>query len=65
MSRLVLSRKKSEKVRVGHTIEITVVRVSGDRVQLGVSAPPELLVLRHELAQPGDTEPPPSPPDRV
>lgn len=52
MSRLVLSRKRSEKIRVGDAIEITVLRVAGDRVRLGVTAPPELVVLRHELVDP-------------
>lgn len=56
MPRLVLSRKKSETIHVGQTIEITVLRVTGDRVQLGVNAPPDLVVLRHELVE---KDPPP------
>ena len=46
---LVLSRKESEKIKLGSDIVLTIVRVSGDRVRLGIEAPPELLILREEL----------------
>lgn len=46
---LVLSRKQGEKVRLGESILVTVVRVSGDKVRLGIQAPREVLVLRDEL----------------
>ena len=50
---LVLSRKESEKIKLGDQIVLTIVRVSGDRVRLGIQAPPEMLILREEL-EPGD-----------
>jgi carbon storage regulator len=46
---LVLSRKERERIRLGDSIVITVVRVSGDRVRLGIEAPGDMLVLREEL----------------
>jgi carbon storage regulator len=46
---LVLSRKESERVRLGDSIVLTIVRVSGDKVRLGIEAPPNVLVLRDEL----------------
>jgi carbon storage regulator len=46
---LVLSRKESERIRLGDSIVITIVRVSGDKVRLGIEAPPNVLVLRDEL----------------
>ena len=46
---LVLSRKESERIRLGDSIVVTVVRVSGDKVRLGIEAPPDVLVLRDEL----------------
>ena len=46
---LVLSRRESERIRLGDSIVITVVRVAGDRVRLGIEAPPDVLVLREEL----------------
>ena len=46
---LVLSRKASERIRLGEAIVITVVGISGDKVKLGIQAPRSLLVLREEL----------------
>ena len=46
---LVLSRKETERIRLGDSIIVTVVRVSGDKVRLGIEAPPDVLVLRDEL----------------
>ncbi len=46
---LVLSRKEGERVKLGDAIVITVVGVSGDKVRIGIKAPPEVLVLREEL----------------
>lgn len=48
---LVLSRKECERIRLGDSIVITVVRVAGDKVRLGIDAPPEVLVLRDELQE--------------
>ena len=36
---LVLSRRESERIRLGESIVVTVVRVSGDKVRLGIEAP--------------------------
>lgn len=46
---LVLSRKQAERIKLGDSIVVTVVRVSGDKVRLGIEAPPDVLVLRDEL----------------
>jgi carbon storage regulator len=46
---LVLSRRERERIKLGDSIVVTVVRVAGDRVRLGIEAPPEVLVLRDEL----------------
>jgi carbon storage regulator len=46
---LVLSRKQSERIRVGNDIVVTVVRLSGDKVRLGIEAPSNMVVLRDEL----------------
>ncbi len=53
---LVLSRKEAQRIRLGDSIMITVVRVSGDKVRLGIQAPREMLVLRDEL-EPLEAEP--------
>ena len=46
---LVLSRNESQRVRLGKDIVLTIVRVSGDKVRLGIEAPSDLLILREEL----------------
>lgn len=46
---LVLSRRESEQIRLGDSIVLTVVKVAGDRVRLGIQAPSDVLVLRSEL----------------
>jgi carbon storage regulator len=49
---LVLSRKVGERVMIGDSIWVTIVRVDGDRVRVGIEAPREVTVLRQELMQP-------------
>src|SRR5690349_3696279 len=46
---LVLSRKQTQRIRLGDSIVITVVKVAGDKVRLGIDAPRDMLVLRDEL----------------
>lgn len=46
---LVLTRKQNEKVRIGDSITITVLRMKGKGVRLGIEAPRDVNVLRGEL----------------
>jgi carbon storage regulator len=46
---LVLSRKVGEKLVIGDGIVITVNRVVGQRVSLGIEAPPHVRIVRGEL----------------
>jgi carbon storage regulator len=46
---LVLSRRERQRIRLGDSIMVTVLRVAGDRVRLGIDAPSDLPVLRDEL----------------
>lgn len=46
---LVLSRKEGERIMLGESVVLTIVRVSGDRVRLGIEAPSDMLILREEL----------------
>ncbi|MGA0038505.1 MAG: carbon storage regulator [Pirellulales bacterium] len=50
---LVLSRKQGQQIVVGSSVVVTIVRVSGDKVRIGIEAPDEMRVLRGEL-QPHD-----------
>ena len=46
---LVLSRKVGERILIGDNISVTVVRITGGGVRLGVEAPPDMAVIRQEL----------------
>ena len=46
---LVLSRKKNESIVINNDITIVVVEIRGDKVRLGVEAPKEVPVHRHEV----------------
>ena len=46
---LVLARKESERILIGKSIILTVVRVQGSIVRLGIEAPPEIDIAREEL----------------
>ncbi len=46
---LVLSRKVGEKILIGDTISVTVVRVGQGGVRIGIEAPDDLEVVREEL----------------
>ncbi len=47
---LVLARKLGEKVVIGGNITLTVVEVRGNQVRLAFDAPPQVRILRDELA---------------
>ena len=53
---LILSRRERERIRLGDSIVLTIVRVSGDRVRLGIEAPDDVVVLRDELKPFGQSE---------
>lgn len=47
---LVLSRKAGQELVINGNIRITVNRISGSRVTLGISAPDSVRIVRGELA---------------
>ena len=46
---LVLSRQLDESIMIGDDIRITVVDIRGDKVRLGIEAPRDVSVHRHEV----------------
>lgn len=46
---LVLSRKEGERLVIGENVIITVTRIAGNRITLGIEAPREVRVTRGEL----------------
>ena len=52
---LVLTRKLMEKLYIGDDVCVTVVRLEGGQVRLGIEAPREIAVVRAELLEPRTT----------
>lgn len=50
---LVLTRKTEQKIRIGKDIVITILKVQGDHVSIGIEAPKELQIVREELLSDG------------
>ena len=48
---LILTRKLGEEIRIGDVVTVTVLDTVGKRVKLGISGPPQIPVLRGELAR--------------
>ena len=59
---LVLTRKLMEKLYIGDDICVTVVRLEGGQVRLGIEAPPELAIICGESS---DWSRKPKGPDRA
>ena len=47
---LVLSRKTNEKIHIGEDVVVTIVRIQGNTVRVGIEAPGTVVVLRDEVA---------------
>jgi carbon storage regulator len=49
---LVLSRKAGDKLVIDGNITVEVVKISGNRISLGIVAPSNVKILRGELTEP-------------
>lgn len=58
---LVLRRKVGESIVLAGVINISVLAVEGERVKIGISAPPDVTIVREELLRTNVTEPAPNP----
>lgn len=47
---LVLSRKADERILIGDSISILIVRIGPNTVKIGVEAPKDVAILREEIA---------------
>jgi len=48
---LILTRREGESMLIGDEVTITVLRVKGNQVRLGVNAPKNVSVQREEIAE--------------
>jgi carbon storage regulator len=46
---LVLTRKPKQSIMIGDDIEVTLLSTSGEKVRLGIQAPPDVAVYRTEI----------------
>ena len=46
---LVLSRTLNQEIMIGDSIRIMVIEIRGDKVRLGITAPRDVPVHRHEI----------------
>ncbi len=46
---LVLSRKEGEQLLIGDNVVLTITRISGNRVAIGIEAPRDVRIVRGEL----------------
>lgn len=46
---LVISRKLGESLIIGDNIEIFINEISSDKVKVGINAPKDVKIIRHEL----------------
>jgi carbon storage regulator len=46
---LVIARKPGERICLGDDITVTVLEISGSSVRLGIDAPAEVQIYRHEI----------------
>ncbi len=48
---LVISRKENDKITIGDDITLTIVRVQGNQVRIGIDAPKDLKVWRNDYEE--------------
>ena len=53
---LVLRRKPGESIILSGVIKICVLAVEGERVKIGIDAPPDVVIVREELLTDCDNE---------
>lgn len=46
---LVLTRKEQERIRIGGNVEITILKLKGNAVRVGIEAPDDVQIIRGEL----------------
>jgi carbon storage regulator len=60
---LVLRRKVGESIVLAGVINVSVLAVEGERVKIGISAPPDVSIVREELLRISEPAPEPVPPE--
>lgn len=48
---LVLSRRVGEKIEIGNGVTVTVLRMTGNSVRIGIEAPDQVVIRRSEIPE--------------
>ena len=48
---LILSRKTFESILIGDDIRVTIVRIDGNQIRIGIEAPRDVVIRRDELVE--------------
>ena len=48
---LVLTRKLGQNILIGDEVSVKVIKIESNKVQLGINAPPSVIVYRQELVE--------------
>ncbi len=48
---LILTRRVGDSLKIGDDVSVTILRVKGDQVRLGIDAPDTISVLREEVVE--------------
>ena len=48
---LILTRRPGESILIGDDIEVTIARIDGNQVRIGVEAPRDVKIVRGELLE--------------
>ena len=48
---LVITRKAGDRVQIGDDITVTLLEITGSSVRIGIDAPAEVAVYRHEILE--------------
>lgn len=54
MGNLILTRKLGERIKIGDDVWVTLVKIDGGQVRLGIEAPDHTHITREELLPPGE-----------
>ena len=50
---LIVTRRPGEALKIGDNVTVTIIRIKGNQVKIGIDAPKDIPVWREEIGGPG------------